>query len=78
VSHHGRHEWGAARRPKSLEAIALHHLDNLDAQVNRFNQLLEHAREDGKAWTDYDRLLGRMLYAGERDGLTVEENSFVE
>jgi 3'-5' exoribonuclease len=78
VSHHGRYEWGAARRPKSLEAIALHHLDNLDAQVNRFNLLLECAREDGKAWTDYDRLLGRMLYAGESNGLTVEESGFVE
>jgi len=78
VSHHGRYEWGAARRPKSLEAIALHHLDNLDAQVNRFNLLLEHARGAGKAWTDYDRLLGRMLYAGERNSLTVEENGFVE
>jgi 3'-5' exoribonuclease len=78
VSHHGRYEWGAARRPKSLEAIALHHLDNLDAQVNRFNTLLERAREDGKAWTDYDRLLGRMLYAGESNGLTVEESGFVE
>ncbi len=78
VSHHGRYEWGAARRPKSLEAIALHHLDNLDAQVNRFNLLLEHARGAGKVWTDYDRLLGRMLYAGERDGPTVEENGFVE
>ncbi len=78
VSHHGRYEWGAARRPKSLEAIALHHLDNLDAQVNRFNLLLERAREDGKAWTDYDRMLGRMLYAGEGDGLMVEEKGFVE
>jgi 3'-5' exoribonuclease len=78
VSHHGRYEWGAARRPKSLEAIALHHLDNLDAQVNRFKLLLERAREEGKPWTDYDRLLGRMLYIGERNGLTLEENGLVD
>jgi 3'-5' exoribonuclease len=78
ISHHGRYEWGAARRPKSLEAIALHHLDNLDAQVNRFNLLLEAARQDGKSWTDYDRLLGRMLYAGDQNGLALEENGYVE
>jgi 3'-5' exoribonuclease len=78
LSHHGRYEWGATRRPKSLEAVALHHLDNLDAQVNRFNQLLETARDLGKTWTDYDRMLGRMLYAGDRNGLPIEENGFVE
>lgn len=78
ISHHGRYEWGVARRPKSLEAIALHHLDNLDAQVNRFELLLQPVRENGKSWTDYDRLLGRMLYAGERNGLALEENGYVE
>ncbi|MEA3345593.1 MAG: OB-fold nucleic acid binding domain-containing protein, partial [Chloroflexota bacterium] len=36
LSHHGRYEWGSPRRPKTLEACALHYLDNLDAQVNRF------------------------------------------
>lgn len=78
ISHHGRYEWGAARRPKSLEAIALHHLDNLDAQVNRFNLLLEAARKNGKSWTDYDRMLGRMLYAGDQNGLALEENGYTE
>jgi len=78
VSHHGRYEWGATRRPKSLEAIALHHLDNLDAQVNRFNLLLQTAREGGKSWTDYDRMLGRMLYAGDPNGLNLEENGYIE
>ena len=78
LSHHGRYEWGATRRPKSLEAIALHHLDNLDAQVNRFNQLLETARAKDQTWTDYDRFLGRMLYAGEHHGLMVEENGFLD
>jgi 3'-5' exoribonuclease len=78
LSHHGRYEWGATRRPKSLEAVALHDLENLDAQVNRFNQLLEMARNLGKTWTDYDRLLGRMLYAGEQNGLPIEENGLAE
>lgn len=78
LAHHGRHEWGSPRRPKSLEAAALHYLDNLDAQVNRFNQLIRPARENGQSFTQYDRLLGRVLYAGEEQGLSVEENGFVE
>jgi 3'-5' exoribonuclease len=64
VSHHGRLEWGSPRRPKSIEAVALHHLDNLDAQVNRFSLLTDNARTNGDRWTPYDRTLGRSLYAG--------------
>lgn len=78
VSHHGRYEWGSPRRPMTLEAMALHHLEELDAQVSRFGDLLATRREPGSAWTDYDRMLRRSLYAGSPDqtlddDLTVEE-----
>jgi 3'-5' exoribonuclease len=68
VSHHGRLEWGSPRQPKSIEAVALHHLDNLDAQVNRIKLLTETARTNGDPWTQYDRLLGRSLYSGNGTG----------
>lgn len=64
VSHHRRREWGSPRRPKSIEAIALHHLDHLNAQVNRFKLLTEEARGNGEPWTNYDRRLGRSVYVG--------------
>jgi 3'-5' exoribonuclease len=64
LSHHGRLEWGSPRQPKSIEAVALHHLDNLDAQVNRIKLLTETARTNGDPWTPYDRLLRRCLYSG--------------
>ena len=69
VSRHGQLEWGSPRRPKSIEALALHHLDNLDAQVNRIELLTESARANGDPWTPYDRLLGRSLYSGNGTGL---------
>lgn len=72
LAHHGRFEWGSPRRPKTLEAVALHHLENLDGQVNRFRSLIEAARQSGRAWTEYDNLLERALYAGEPD-LSPEE-----
>ena len=75
VSHHGRYEWGAPTLPQTLEAIALHHIENLSAQVNRFRSLLAARREPGEAWTPYDRLLGRQLYAGRDDDLGLEESS---
>lgn len=77
LSHHGRYEWGSPRRPMTLEAIALHHIEDLNAQINRFELLLE-ARPVGDAWTPYDRLLGRQLYAGPNDDLAVEERGWTE
>ena len=80
LSHHGRYEWGSPRRPKTLEACALHYVDNLDAQVNRFIQILAARRDLSKPWTEYDTLLKRYLYAGpgEQEDLSVEETGMLE
>jgi 3'-5' exoribonuclease len=67
LAHHGEKQFGSPVRPKTLEAIALHHLENLDAQVNRFAGLIEQARRAGESWTPYDRRLDRSLYAGEAE-----------
>ena len=64
VSQHGRLEWGSPRQPQTVEALALHHIENLTAQVNRFRGLLERPREQGQSWTEYNRMLGRQLYIG--------------
>lgn len=78
VSHHGRYEWGSPRRPQTLEAIALHHITELSAQLNRFNTLLLTRRSADQAWTEYDRLLGRQLYVGTGDELNAEESGQLE
>lgn len=75
LAHHGRHEWGSPRRPMTLEAIALHQVENLSAQINRFDSLMT-SRQAGESWTAYDRMLGRQLYAGDGDDdLSIEERS---
>lgn len=80
ISHHGRHEWGSPRRPHTLEAAALHYVENLSAQVNRFQRLIATRRDPTKPWTEYDTLLGRYLYAGreEEEDLSVEEEGHLE
>jgi 3'-5' exoribonuclease len=78
LAHHGRYEFGSPRRPKSLEAIALHHLENLDAQVNRFANLISQARKAGRDWTTYDSMLGRSLYAGSEDDISIEEAGWAD
>lgn len=67
LSHHGRREWGSPRVPKTLEAIALHHLEHLDGEVNRFRGLLAEAQAKGDRWTTFNRGLGRSLFAGSAD-----------
>ena len=36
LSHHGRYEFGSPKLPAVPEAIAIHHLDNLDAKIHQF------------------------------------------
>ncbi|GBC97860.1 3'-5' exoribonuclease YhaM [bacterium HR17] len=64
ISHHGTGEWGSPRPPMTLEAAALHFLEFADAQLRKFATLLKDRREPERAWTGYDRVLGRRLFAG--------------
>lgn len=64
LAHHGEFEKGAARVPQMLEAIILHHADNLDAQTVGVAQLQESAQKSGSAWSEFDRLNNRYYYLG--------------
>ncbi len=64
ISHRGRSEWGSPRVPQTLEALAMHHLESMSVQMNRFRQLIENRRDPNQPWTPFDRLLGRTLFAG--------------
>ena len=57
LSHHGEPEFGASVRPQLLEALALHHLDNLDAKLEAVDAFLEEGT-DREGWSPYHRLLG--------------------
>jgi 3'-5' exoribonuclease len=64
LSHHGEYEFGSPKRPKFLEAFALHLLDDLDAKINGLGRFMERDRQDG-SWTDYNRLFDRYFLKGE-------------
>jgi 3'-5' exoribonuclease len=61
VSHHGEYEFGAPKRPKSLEAFALHLIDDLDAKINGLSRFMERDQHIG-AWTDFNRLFERFFF----------------
>jgi 3'-5' exoribonuclease len=66
VSHHGSTEFGSPTVPMTLEAVALHHLDNLDAKIHHFEQLLRDDANVDSRWTQYHPNIGRKLYKGEQ------------
>lgn len=51
LAHHGRIDWGSPTPPCTVEALVLHHCDNLAAKVDPVLEALD-ALEDGVTWTD--------------------------
>lgn len=62
LSHHGEQEMGSPVVPKSLEAIVLAHIDNLDAQTDAFKRVIEDATTKGQEWSDYQNLISRQIW----------------
>jgi 3'-5' exoribonuclease len=71
VSHHGQYEFGSPKLPMTLEAIALHYLDNLDAKMHSLGELIREDANTDSNWTPYQAHLGRKLFKG---GDAAQEN----
>jgi 3'-5' exoribonuclease len=63
LSHHGQYEFGSPKRPKFLEAFALHLIDDLDAKINGLGRFMEKDRKEG-SWTEFNRMFERFLMKG--------------
>jgi 3'-5' exoribonuclease len=63
LSHHGEYEFGSPKRPKFLEALALHTIDDLDAKMNGIARYMEKDTKEG-AWTDFNRMFERYFLKG--------------
>lgn len=57
LSHHGEPAFGAPVRPHLLEAVVLHHLDNIDAKLAAIVTFLDDG-VDAEGWSAYHRLFG--------------------
>ena len=64
VSHHGSREFGSPEPPKTLEAVVLNILDDLDAKFTAVRGFMENDNAQGD-FTAYHRLLERHFYRGE-------------
>lgn len=64
ISHHGEYEFGSPKLPMTLESLALHYLDNLDAKMHAISQLIREDANTDSNWTPFQSHLGRKLYKG--------------
>jgi 3'-5' exoribonuclease len=61
LSHHGEYAFGSPKRPKTLEALLLHQLDDLDAKINGFLAWIEREKDFPSRWTTYHKLFDRFI-----------------
>ncbi len=54
LSHHGELEYGSPKRPHTLEAQILHHLDNMDSKINSIQTFIE-SQKGASRWTPMHR-----------------------
>jgi 3'-5' exoribonuclease len=63
ISHHGMREFRSPEPPKTIEAVLLHYIDEIDSKVNGIREFMA-AEDTGESWTAYHRLLERHFYKG--------------
>ncbi|MDI9571188.1 MAG: HD domain-containing protein [Pseudomonadota bacterium] len=68
LSHHGALEFGAPKRPKTVEALLVHYVDDLDAKINAMRTFIAGDGNEDSDWTPFHRLLERFLYKGKNAG----------
>lgn len=76
LSHHGEKEWGSPKRPKSLQAIVLHYMDDLDAKVDMLIKATNAENNDSKTvWTERHWVLDRPLLRGHVNNSVLEDRT---
>ena len=61
ISHHGVRDFGSPEPPKTLEAVLLNYIDEIDSKVSGIRDFMT-AEDPNTAWTSYHRVLGRHFY----------------
>ncbi len=62
ISHHGEYQYGSPKRPKTVEALILYYLDDLDAKVEEIQSFIQQEQENQSKCAGYHRMLERYIY----------------
>jgi len=68
LAHHGQKEYGSPVVPATREALALHHLDNLDAKVEAADAAIRAPGQADARWTEYLKMLDGRIYRRPAEG----------
>ncbi len=63
LSHHGQYAYGSPKKPMTLEAVMLHHLDDMDAKVSGLQDFLRAKVPSGSKWSAYHPQFEQFFYA---------------
>jgi len=61
VSHHGVREFGSPEPPKTIEAVLLNYIDEIDSKINGIRDFIS-SEDPNETWTSYHKLLERHFY----------------
>ena len=64
IAHQGETEYGSPERPKTLEALLVHLIDNLDARAAMYVETTTNVSPGG--WSHHENPLGHALYVPEQ------------
>ncbi|MGE5790381.1 MAG: 3'-5' exoribonuclease YhaM family protein [Syntrophaceae bacterium] len=64
LAHHGELDFGSPKRPKTVEALIVHFVDDLDAKVMAFQEFIGNSGGEESEWTLFHRFFERFLYKG--------------
>lgn len=79
LSHQGKLEQASPVVPKTIEAIALYHADELSAKTNAYKLSLERELKSPSGWTKFINLAGTELYKhNSQPQLTIEKETLFD
>ncbi len=61
ISHHGSREFGSPEPPKTLEAVLLNYLDEIDSKINGIRDFMR-SQDPGADWTGFHAPMARFFY----------------
>ncbi len=61
LAHHGQMEYGSPKRPKCIEALIVHMIDDLDSKVNAIRCFIEQDQNAGR-WTGLNKQYERYFF----------------
>ena len=76
VSHHGTRDFGSPEPPKTIEAVLLNYIDEIDSKISGIREFMDSVEGAGN-WTSYHKLLERHFYTGE-NGMPLKEEKRLE